>query len=467
MLVVEVNPMPDDDSDILKIDASIAGDMGLHSGDNLIIKAGSIEVPATVTIIASGRNGQSYIAAGVLKKLLLPTNQTVNLKLIQGQQMASIGPVIGILISKNKKLRRPPFSRQKYLLRRFISAGKNLGAIVYAFNPDGIDLANRRIEGYMPCQNDSTEITWKKSFFPFPDVVHNRILSRTTERTPTVRQAVEMTSLYGIKCFNPKFLNKWETHDILCKNPKLRKFLPETVKYESVEKLGSFLNKHQLVYLKPWHGSLGKDILRIKKEHGIYNYVYRQGKRTISGNWATPAEMAVNVQSFVGRRLYLMQQGLNLVTYAERVFDIRVLVQKNLCGCWVVSATVARIGKAGSPFPNIAAGGAALAIEQVWPEMFNREWQNSTAREQIDQLAEAVAVTLDEHLGNFGEMGLDVGVDKNNKIWLIEVNSKPSRKVFPPGDKVLKARSIRLPMEYAVYWAGFAKKNQNREQAND
>lgn len=466
MLVIKINPKADDDSDILEIDALTAGEAGLRTGDQLTIKAGSLSAPAIVQV-RDYPPGQHFIAAGLLKKLLLPTDQAINLKLDKNQPVASIGPVIGLLISRNKRMQRPPFSRQKYLLRGFISAGKKMGAVVYAFNPEGIDLKNGRIEGYFPYKNGTAEITWKKTCFPLPDVVHNRILSRTTERTLPVRQALEITNSNGIKCFNPKFLNKWETHDILWQNPELRNFLPETVKYQPVDKLVLFMRKYPLVYLKPWHGSLGKNIMRIKKERTGYSYIHRQGKQIISNTWADAAEMTTAVRNFVGRRSYLMQQGLELVTYFGRVFDIRVLIQKNLTGRWEVSATVARIGREGSPFPNIAAGGSALAIEQVWQELFNRNWLFSPCREQIARLAELVAVTLDERLGNFGEMGLDIGLSPTGRLWLIEVNSKPSRKVFPQGDKYLKARSIRLPMEYALHWAGFTENQLSREQENE
>jgi len=467
MHVVKVTPLPDDGSDKLEIDAAVAGETGIRTGDCLTLKAGALEVPVNVTVSTGKPRGQNFIAAGLLNKLFLPTDQTLNLKLVKGEPVVTIGPVIGILVSRNKRLRRPPFSRQKYLLRRFIAAGQKLGAVVYAFNPDGINRENQLIEGFFPYKNGSAEITWKKSYFPFPDVVHNRVLSRTTEKTAPVRQAVETAGDYGIKCFNPKFLNKWETHDILQQNPKICKFLPETLKYTSCEKLQHFLAKHPVVYLKPWHGSLGKDILRITKKQRICSYVHRQGKQTVSGVWQSTAEMSEALQTFVRQRSYLMQQGLDLVTYFGRVFDIRVLVQKNLTGYWEVSAVVARVGKAGSPFPNIAAGGSALAMEQVWPELFNQDWQTSPVREQISGLAFLVAGTLEHTLGNFGEMGLDVGIDTNGRVWLIEVNSKPSRKVFPQGDITLKERSIRLPMEYAVYWAGFTREQLHREQDNE
>ena len=462
MHLVQLTPFPDE-SDILVVDAAVARSVELTPGQQLILRAGLLETPATVSIKNQEPATQNYIAAGLLNKLLLPADHKIILRLVKNEPVANIGPVIGILVSRNKRLKRPPFSNQKQLLRRFIYAGKKLGAVVFAFNPDGIDEKNLRIEGYYPGTNDAAKITWQKSYFPFPDVVHNRVLSRTTEQTPAIRQALKITGAYGIKCFNPKFLNKWETHNILYKNPPLRKYLPETVKYQSGEQLYHFLKKYPLVYLKPWHGSLGKDIQRISKDHGRYCYVYRQSKRTVSSEWNSPADMIEAVGSFVGKRSYLIQQGLNFISYFGQVFDIRVMIQKNLTGSWEVSAIVARIGKEGSPFPNIAAGGEAQSIEEVWRELFNRDWAADPVREKITDLAEKVAITLDRELGNFGELGLDVGIDAKGRPWLIEVNSKPSRKVFPKMDKILKARSIRLPMEYAVYWAGFAKEQQSRE----
>jgi len=54
-----------------------------------------------------------------------------------------------------------------------------------------------------------------------------------------------------------------------------------------------------------------------------------------------------------------------------------------------------------------------------------------------------------------GEIGLDLGVDRRGRVWLIEVNAKPFRKVFDAGPKRRVFLSFRRPMAYARYLAGF------------
>ena len=63
---------------------------------------------------------------------------------------------------------------------------------------------------------------------------------------------------------------------------------------------------------------------------------------------------------------------------------------------------------------------------------------------------------LEEVLDNpLGEVGLDLGVDRSGRVWLIEVNAKPFRKTADAGPKRQVWRSFHRPMAYAKYIAGY------------
>lgn len=56
----------------------------------------------------------------------------------------------------------------------------------------------------------------------------------------------------------------------------------------------------------------------------------------------------------------------------------------------------------------------------------------------------------------FGEIGMDVALDKNLKIWFIEANSKPDRMLESgiKGSARVRATCLNI-IDYTKYLAGF------------
>ena len=75
----------------------------------------------------------------------------------------------------------------------------------------------------------------------------------------------------------------------------------------------------------------------------------------------------------------------------------------------------------------------------------------------MDQLAVQVARALENETGAIGELGIDIGIDVNGKVWFIEANLKPARRVFILiGEPSTRRMSVRKPMLYARHLAGFS-----------
>ena len=63
--------------------------------------------------------------------------------------------------------------------------------------------------------------------------------------------------------------------------------------------------------------------------------------------------------------------------------------------------------------------------------------------------------------GFIGEIGFDLGVTKEGKIYLFEANSKPGRGIFSHARlKSEEARTRSLPMDYAIFLAKSAIEKQ-------
>jgi hypothetical protein len=211
--------------------------LGVKPGENIMIRAGSSVLEASVTGDISG----NFISQMALKKLNLPI--TIELKLIStGTEGLRLGPLVGIIISRSKKHRLPPYSPQKSLLKLFVNYGTKQKCLVYTFSPKGVDMENRLITGYYIETDENGEKYWKKHSFPLPDVVYDRIMYRSVEWKALTRKTAKFLSHQeNITWFNSKFLSKWETHQVLHKNPQLQVHLPETKKYEGSADLVNFL----------------------------------------------------------------------------------------------------------------------------------------------------------------------------------------------------------------------------------
>ncbi|WP_368784377.1 YheC/YheD family protein, partial [Acinetobacter baumannii] len=57
---------------------------------------------------------------------------------------------------------------------------------------------------------------------------------------------------------------------------------------------------------------------------------------------------------------------------------------------------------------------------------------------------------LEQRHGRLVELGIDIGIDRQGKVWLIEVNSKPGRASFRRIEGGKYYREVRLnPLRYA------------------
>ncbi len=455
MAFIKLN-IRDETSQVIYLDPGDLGSLDIEPRDTITIKAGSLTTEARVKLIPGGRQ----ISMGTLKSLNLPPVNGLRLK-SEGPSQVRIGPLIGILTSQGGRYSAPPYSSQGKLLQRFLTYGLETGSMAFVFNPKGVSRDTGEIKGLYLHQEQDGAVIWKVHTFSLPDIVYDRILFRSFERKKLTKQITSfLAHNKETVCFNPKFLNKWETHLVLSQNSFLREHLPQTGKFESPESLRNFINIYKTVYLKPVHGSLGKGIMKISLLPEGYGYQYRNRKKNIKGIWADIHPMDIEITDFINKKPYVMQQGLDLVSYNDRVFDIRVLMQKNGTGSWVNTAMVARVASEGNIFPNVAAGGEATNVEKLWRDITTQEWIGSEAYLSTLSISLTAAETLEKTLGIFAEIGLDIGIDSSGKVWIIEINSKPSYKVFPKDQLYLKQNAIKLPMDFAAYMAGFTHREE-------
>lgn len=366
--------------------------------------------------------------------------------IINHKQIVRIGPYIGIAANL-KPDRSKPFGMQTFFIRQLIEQAQAMGAVCFAFSMKDIDLKKAQIRGFT-CHNN----VWVKALFPLPDVIYPRCNSEFNRYS--VRQSLQNM---GVRYFNPPGIGKWGTYKTLIQNPRLVQYLPDTRLINSFRDLNEMLNKYHHVYMKPITGSQGKNIIKVSQlgRPKSYEYQYQIKQRRVFEKAGNLQELERKLRPFMGSRRYLAQQQINLLRKDGCIMDLRVMTQKNRIGKWTVTGNAFRIGKAGSITSNISGGGSVGDVQTLLNLYFDKT-QVKEIMNDIDFLALETARTMETRLGPTGELGIDIGVDQNGKIWLIEANLKPARKIFLlMKDNEARLMSVRRPIEYSIYLAGF------------
>lgn len=139
-----------------------------------------------------------------------------------------------------------------------------------------IDWEDETIEGYF-----FQEEKWIKKKVPLPNVIYDRLPNRKAENyKPIVRAKRKLEHDYAIPWFNPGFFNKWEVHQLLMKDESIMPLLPSTETFQHFEQVERFLGTYKSIYMKPIHGSFGRNIHQLfySQTENCYYCRYRENE---------------------------------------------------------------------------------------------------------------------------------------------------------------------------------------------
>lgn len=238
--------------------------------------------------------------------------------------------------------------------------------------------------------------------------------------------------------------DKWKKTNWLLEQADLRKHVPHTETFNR-KNLFSMLSKYSTVYFKPTHGSGGAGIIRINKKNSGYQTQFKKEKSF----FATADELYHMLSRFSNKRPYLLQKGIQLAKTNGKLFDIRVMVQKTKKGEWISTAVFAKIGSPGKIATNYNQGGSLGLFQPTLTGAGFHSASIQNTEEALKQLGVSVAKNFDRHLKGFQELGLDVAVDNKEKLWILEVNTRPQ--IYPLKylkDKKLYHRTLSYAKQY-------------------
>jgi len=450
-VVGEIKPGPPNQVYLPK---DIYNDLTLRPGERITVRAGTTEVKAQLAVLTRRRKGQpGIISANIYRALNLPPGYPLIAKLEPHNRLIRLGPILGLFTRRIPSLRSD--SNQARFLQLLTQCSRELKMLTYVFTPSSINWNQRVVTGYIYQGNEELGF-WEPHTFPLPQVVYDRIGNRRSEKMNDVQQTKKaLLSLRGLQYFNLRYLNKLETHEFLKTRPELAPYLPETEEYGDGASLNRFLDRYETVFLKPTNGSLGRGIIKVNRLDDRYQYRYRlRNGQIISGTTAGREALKAVLNRLVKGKSYIIQQGLALRTYNGSPFDIRILMQKNHNGLWRRTKMLARVARKGSITSNISGGANPELISEVLRNVFGEDPNKPGGiGNRLRQVGDLVPPVLEEAMGiQFGELGLDLGVDESGKVWLIEVNSKPYKAMeTQKGSLEVVRNSVIRPLGYATF----------------
>ncbi|MGG6313054.1 YheC/YheD family protein [Paenibacillus macerans] len=333
--------------------------------------------------------------------------------------------------------------------RDLVKTGQELDYPIYIVTARDLKLSAKKVQGYVFHAEDKT---WKKHWFPLPDVIYNRIPLREDERKPEVRRKIEEVIQHeSIHLFNPFFFNKRRLFEWLRKNRATKTLVPDTKKMLGPKTLSAMLQKYGSLYLKPESGKAGKGIMLLRlNENEIKPYrLTIQGKKNKNIIYKTPSLPALwkRIKAEAGGTPYIMQESITLTSFRNRHFDMRVLVQKTGKGIWTVTGIGARLAGPKRITTHVPQGGSIEDPEKLLVSAFGAD-MTSFLLSRIKSSSLLIAKQIEKEAGfPLGEMSMDLGIDTDGRLWFFEANAKPMKFDEPH----IRKKSLERIFQYSQY----------------
>ncbi|MGG3800351.1 YheC/YheD family protein [Metabacillus fastidiosus] len=383
----------------------------------------------------------------------------INIHLVIHDGTVHLGPLIGIFTAGFTKSSLRPTGGRSLFFSKYLSIQQSLGICAFIFGAHHINWEEGTIDGFIYTKEGFKQVT-----LPFPDVIYDRLPNRKVEKLQKIKKAKNrLRKSYSIPWYNPGFFNKWDIHKLIINDLSVSSYLPETYINPTISKMEEMLKKYKSIFLKPANGSLGLGVFQLmySKEENQYFSRYRD-KKSRNRLKKFPSLEHFLKHAFQDRTLsdYLAQQGIKLIRFDKNQLDFRIHTNKDEFGNWKVTALAAKVAGKGSVTTHLNNGGVVKTLEEI----YTNEQERNHIMHLLTEAAIKLSVSIDKHVNGFiGEIGFDLGLDQDGKIWMFEANSKPGRSIFSyPKLKKADLYSRKLALLYGRFLAEKAIKEPGR-----
>ncbi|MCA1011483.1 YheC/YheD family protein [Halobacillus halophilus] len=231
-----------------------------------------------------------------------------------------------------------------------------------------------------------------------------------------------------VQFYNKKGIghDKYKMHQIISENPDLIPFLPETEK-ASLTALEKMMNQYDRLILKPAKGSLGGGIMKLSRSGPEcwhhWHLKYPVARREWSELTFTTFKDGIPevIREAFEKKPYIIQRQIELATYQERPFDLRIVAQRNHTGNWVVAGMLCKVSPSKDQFvTNISQGGSSLDFDKVLKAHPYLPCKKTKAN--LANLTLKLAQHLEHYTDHIADIAFDFALDTSGHPYFIESN---------------------------------------------
>jgi hypothetical protein len=406
--------------------------LNLTPGKTLALKVGVTEFTVEVEKqMTHSSQTVLYLSSAAYSELPFYQGESLRLVFLSSSKLF-LGPSLGLTVPKDigKYINKISAFKKRAVL------ALEKGMFLYCFHLDSVDWKNNLVNAY--CFNPTSSM-WQKKTMPVPQVIDDR---GSYPGPKTVEGYPHQGKNHTIQWINTtRTFGKWETYQALTFFKETTKYLPVTTLL-TLSTLEQFLKKYKYSFIKHNYGRNGLKVLRIEKAEK--HYLCKTGGSVVkSWRFAKLAQLFSFLCETLGKNL-ILQQGIFLAQIGDSPFDMRILVQKNSNSEWTISALNFRIAKPGAIVTNFAAG-----AKDVFLSPGEELLHAGLSWESLKYFTLQTVYAMETFFGSLGEIGLDVGLDRDGKLWLIEANSRPSSIAYRKATTEASNQIFGLPLEYA------------------
>ncbi|WP_193726800.1 YheC/YheD family protein [Paenibacillus guangzhouensis] len=225
-------------------------------------------------------------------------------------------------------------------------------------------------------------------------------------------------------------LSKWKLHQFYARYPHIAPYLPPAARL-SQPSLNRFLDLYRRgVYIKANRVHTGKGVIKAWKMGKGYRFVIVKGDVQHA---ASVKDLHSQIVRFMPNRSFLVQKAIDLATVSGRSFDIRVMMMRDGHRNWNYAGMVAKVNGTGSIVSNVRRGGGyVMTVEQALRQSLKCSTQRiESIKKTLIQLSRDIMSASESYPFFSYQCGIDLAVDKQGKVWVIEVNlHNPSHSLF-------------------------------------
>nr|WP_263325979.1 YheC/YheD family protein [Neobacillus sp. Marseille-Q6967] len=294
----------------------------------------------------------------------------------------------------------------------FAAAAKMEDIPFFYFSFNSVDFENMKIKGWR-----YEEGKWIQEQMDFPAVVINSGNPKNEAHSKVLKQLKKHTIFTSYPVGN-----KMKVYNKIKRASAFASYLIPSKTLHQAEDAIPFLEEHANAVIKPLSGNHGKKVMFIERIE--IHYKITEGNQV---SYFTEKEMIKFISHQIHEQKFMIQPFIECKTKNGLAFDFRLHVQKNGEGMWEKTLIYPRISGSSKLISNISSGGYRGELDPFLKDEFGDQ------SNQIKEMLENFAIRFPSHFDtlyehSFDELGIDVGIDSENNLWIFEVNWRPGSK---------------------------------------